>query len=77
MSSSDTARRLRQVLGLGARELLTAEQVAADYHFPTAEAARKWLGRHAKDRLIHRGRRLLIDRRELDAVLDARSRRSA
>ena len=70
----DPARRLRQLLGVGGRELLTTVDVARDYKFPTAEAARKWLGRHAKSFCRHRGRALLIDRRDLDAVIDELTR---
>jgi hypothetical protein len=64
-----TAARLRQLLGVGRRELLTMEEVARDYQYPSAEAARKALHRHLASCLLHRGRRLLIDRRDLDAYL--------
>lgn len=64
----DVTTRLRQVLGVSRRELLTMEQVAADYHFPSAEAARKFIHRHDVP-CSKRGRRVLVDRRDFDAAM--------
>lgn len=66
----DTAARLRSLLGVGRRELLTMEDVACDYKFPSAEAARKFVRRHLQ--YEKRGRRLLVDRRVFDAAMIAR-----
>lgn len=64
----DVTHRLRQLLGVGKRELLTMEDLAADYHFPSAEAARKFVRRYVP--YVKRGRRLLVDRRDFDATME-------
>lgn len=64
----DVAGRLRQLLGVSKRELLTMEQVAADYRFPSAEAARKFIHRHGVP-FLKRGLRVLVDRRDFDAAI--------
>lgn len=67
-SDMDVSTRLRQVLGVSRRDLLTMEQVAADYHFPSAEAARKFVHRHHVP-CSKRGRRVLVDRRDFDTAM--------
>lgn len=68
---ADTSERLKKLLGIGpGRDLMTSFEVARDYKFPSAKAARMWLGRHARHLTKHRGRALVIDRRDLDAVID-------
>ena len=62
------ATRLRAILGIGRRELLTPEELARDYKFPTAEAARKFLHRHHVP-FDKRGRAILVDRRDVDAAI--------
>lgn len=71
----DVTARLRQVFGVSKRELLTMEEVAADYKFPSAEAARKFVRRYV--RWERRGRRLLVDRRDFDAAMARMRKQSA
>lgn len=65
--SGDRTARLRQLLGVGKRELLTIQQVMNDYAFPSTEAARKFVHRHVP--FLKRGRRVLVDRRDIDAAI--------
>lgn len=64
---------LRRVLGVQ-RELLTTEEVARDYKFPSREAARKFLSRYGRHLVQHRGRIVLIDKRDMDALMDEHRR---
>ncbi len=68
--SADPARRLRQMLGIGKRELLTIEQLTREYPdlFRTTEACRKWVRRHLP--FTHVGRRVVIDRADFHRYLD-------
>lgn len=57
----------RLVGDLTAREWLTVRELQAYAKFPSANAVRKYLERHASElRIAHRGRRLLIDRLTFD-----------
>lgn len=47
---------------------LNTEEASVYVCCPTAEAFRKWARRHGVT-FLHRGRRVLVDRRELDAKL--------
>lgn len=69
-----TRDRLEQILGRR-RELLTTADIARDYKFPSAEAVRKFLGRHRDIPTLKRDRTVLVDRRDFDAAL-ARYRHS-
>jgi hypothetical protein len=73
---NDTAARLRQVLGVGRRELLTTADIARDYKFPSAEAARCFLKRHPQIPIEKRDRTVLVDRRELDRYLQRRDEKA-
>lgn len=64
----DTARRLRQLLGVGAKELLRTDDIARDYRFPSADAVRKFLRRHEVPYLT-RGRIVLVDRRDFETSM--------
>jgi hypothetical protein len=66
--SPDTARRLRQLLGVGAKDLLRTDDIARDYRFPSADAVRKFLRRHEVPYLT-RGRIVLVDRRDFEASM--------
>ena len=62
------ATRLRAILGIGRRELLTTDELVRDYKFPTREAARQFLYRHHIP-YDSRGRVVLVDRRDMDAAI--------
>lgn len=49
------------------RDLRTTAEIATLYRFPSREAARKWIARHQIPH-IRRGRVLLVDTRDIDAV---------
>lgn len=50
------------------RDLRTIAEIRDLYRFPSDHAARVWLTRHQVPRL-NRGRRLLVDTRDVDAAL--------
>jgi hypothetical protein len=53
------------------REWMTMAELATHGRFPTAEAARKFVTRHAVDLLTGRkGRQLLVDRISFDRFLE-------
>lgn len=64
----DSQRALRQALGVGAKELLRTDEIAREFRFPSAEAARKFISRHDVPR-EYRGRMLLVDRRDFMASM--------
>lgn len=64
----DSQRGLRQLLGVGAKELLRTDEIAREFRFPSAEAARKFISRHDVPR-EYRGRILLVDRRDFLKVM--------
>lgn len=51
-----------------ARELRTTDQIAAIYQWNTREAVRKWLRRNRVP-IVCRGRFILADLRDIDAVM--------
>lgn len=51
-----------------ARDLRTISEIRERYRFPSDHAVRVWLTRHLVPRW-HRGRRLLVDTRDVDAAL--------
>lgn len=63
---NDTASRLRALLGVGGRELLTTTDLVREYKFPSLKAARHFLYRHPQIRIEHRGRTVVVDRREFE-----------
>jgi hypothetical protein len=70
--------RLRQLLGLTSqREWLTMAQLAAHAPFPTAEAARKFVKRHADLPCGRKGRLLVVDKRVWDAYVTKDQKQTA
>lgn len=70
MKEQSTAARLRQILGVKTeRERLRTDQLAERFQFPSGEAARKWILRHAVPR-EYRGRVMLVDPRDVQAAID-------
>lgn len=64
-----TASHLRTLLGVGRRDYLTMEQLAAEFGFPSGSAARQFVHRHHVP-FSKRGRRVLVDRPDMQSALD-------
>lgn len=65
----DRAARLPQALTFGrGRALRTTAQIRDEYQFPSIDAVRMWLVRHQVP-VLRRGRVLLADLRDCDAVM--------
>jgi hypothetical protein len=69
VDQADPARQLRAILRVGKRELLTTAQIADEWQFPSRESVRHWL-KYWKVPIEKRGRIVLVDRRDIQAVSD-------
>jgi hypothetical protein len=57
----------RTLLGPESTEWLTTAEIAREFKFASAEAARKWVKRHRVPYVL-RGRALLVTRRDMDQM---------